>query len=75
MMAKTFDVSNLDYYSLKYLRSKTLGCKDKGIRKSEFVTKTQFLCKVNHEVQEEESCFQTISGSNKIFSNTWVLYT
>ena len=29
-------------HSLKYLRFTTLGCKDKGIRKSEFVTKTQF---------------------------------
>jgi len=28
---------------LKYLRSLTLKCKDIGIRKSEFVTKTQFL--------------------------------
>ena len=27
---------------LKYLRSLTLKCKDIGIRKSEFVTKTQF---------------------------------
>ena len=37
-------MSNLDvlYYgicSLKYLRSATLGCKDIGIRKSEFVGK------------------------------------
>jgi len=30
-------------HSLKYLRSPTLKCKDIGIRKSEFVTKTQFL--------------------------------
>ena len=30
-------------YSLEYLRSTTLGCKDKGIRKSEFVVQTQFL--------------------------------
>ena len=29
--------------SLKYLRATTLGCKDIGIRKSEFVAKTQFL--------------------------------
>ena len=29
--------------SSKYQRSMTLGCKDKGIRKSEFVAKTQFL--------------------------------
>ena len=32
--------------SLKYLKSTTLGCKDKGIIKSEFVAKTQFLCKL-----------------------------
>jgi len=31
--------------SLKYLRSPALKCKDIGIRKSEFVTKTQFLSK------------------------------
>ena len=32
--------------SLKYLRSSTLDCKDIGVRKSEFVTRTQFLCVV-----------------------------
>ena len=31
-------------HSLKYLRFTTLRCKDIGIRKSEFVAKTQFLC-------------------------------
>ena len=30
-------------HSLKYLRSPTIKCKDTGIRKSEFVSKTQFL--------------------------------
>jgi len=30
-------------HSLKYLRSTTLGCRDIRIRKSEFVSKTQFL--------------------------------
>ena len=30
--------------SLKYQRSTTSGCNDIGIRKSEFVTRTQFLC-------------------------------
>ena len=30
--------------SLKYLRSKTLSCKDIEIRKFEFVVKTEFLC-------------------------------
>ena len=42
-----FDILNLfdpTEFNLKYLRSTTLGCKDNGIRKSEFVTKTQFLC-------------------------------
>ena len=29
-------------HSLKYLRSTVLGCRDIGIRKSEFVSKTQF---------------------------------
>ena len=48
----TFDISNQDYliykwiHSLEYLRSTALGCKDIGIRKSEFVAKTkcQILC-------------------------------
>ena len=30
-------------YSLKYQRSTTSDCKDTGIRKSDFVAKTQFL--------------------------------
>ena len=30
-------------HSLKYLRSMALGCKDIGIRKFEFVAKTQIL--------------------------------
>ena len=32
-------------HSLKYQRSPTLNCKDIGIGKSEFVAKTQFLCR------------------------------
>ena len=48
LMVKTFDISNFDYfinkhYSMKYLRSTTLGYKDIEIRKSEFVTKTKLL--------------------------------
>ena len=31
-------------HSLKYLRSTTLDCNDKGIKKSEFMARTQFLC-------------------------------
>ena len=30
-------------HCLKYLNSRTLGCKDLGIRKSELVANTQFL--------------------------------
>ena len=33
-------------YSLKYLRSMTLGCTDIGNKKPEFVAKTQFLYKL-----------------------------
>ena len=48
LMVQTVDISNLDYFiyiinSLKYLRSTTLDYKDKEIRKSEFVAKTQLL--------------------------------
>ena len=35
---------------MKYLRSPTLGCKDIGIRKSEFVVKTQFLFRPSHQL-------------------------
>ena len=35
-------------HSLKYLRSPTLKCKEIGIRKSKFVTKTQFLLQKFH---------------------------
>ena len=31
---------------MKYLRTTTFGCRDIGIRKSEFVSKTHFLCKM-----------------------------
>jgi len=36
----------LIFHSLKYLRSATFGSKDKVIRKSEFVAKTQFLSEI-----------------------------
>ncbi len=36
-------VWSIRIHSLKYLRSAALGCKDIGIRKSEFVAKTHFL--------------------------------
>ena len=35
--------------NLKYQRFTPSGCKDIGIRKSEFVTKTQFLYQLNKE--------------------------
>ena len=38
-------------YSLKFLRSTTLGCKYIGIIKSEFVAKTQFLSNENSPLQ------------------------
>ena len=31
------------FWNLKYLRSRTLGCKNIEMRKSEFVAKTQFI--------------------------------
>ena len=45
-MLKTFDFSNLIFtiYSLKYHRSTTLGNKDTGILKYEFVA--IFVCKI-----------------------------
>ena len=44
MIFQTLIIWSTRVHSLKYLRSTTLGYKDMGIRKSEFVTKTQFLC-------------------------------
>ena len=51
-------------YSLKYLRSTTLGCKDIRIRKSEFVAKTQYISNIyalhmfqhNTEYKSAEMC-------------------
>ena len=48
-MLWAFDISNMNYltlyriHSLLYLRSLTFRCKNIGIRKARFVTKTQFL--------------------------------
>ena len=75
----TFDILNLNYlilsfihssfhpfiHRLKYLRYTTLGCNDKGIRKSEFVAKTQFLkvgkvCKLLN--LEKECTIQSAKG-------------
>ena len=39
---------------MKYLWFPTLGCKDIGITKSEFVAKTQFLSKKMGEGEEKE---------------------
>ena len=47
-------------HSLKYLRSTTLGCKYIGIRKSEFVAKTQFLFNIKNT-----SCKQITRMSRK----------
>ena len=45
LMVKTYDIlSSNRIHSLKYLRSTALDYKDIEIRKSKFVTKTQFLC-------------------------------
>ena len=60
-MVQTFDISNLDYliyqliHGLKYRRSTALGCKDIGIRKFEFVAKTQFLCESASPLLNETS--------------------
>ena len=38
LVVKTFDIWSKRFHSLKYLRSTTLGCKDKGIRKSDSIS-------------------------------------
>ena len=43
-------LSYLTEFNLKYLRSMILCCKDMGIRKSDFVTKTDSLCFVSASV-------------------------
>jgi len=43
LIFQTYIIRSNRSHSLKCQRSKTLGSQDKGIRKSEFVTKTQFL--------------------------------
>ena len=46
-----FDISNLDYFTkrIQSLKSTTLGCKDKGIKISEFVAK---IWKTYHFIQD-----------------------
>ena len=46
MIFKTKNIGSNIIYSLKYLRSTTLGLEDIGITISEFVAKTHFLQKV-----------------------------
>jgi len=49
LMVYILNISNSSRMnSLKYQRSTTFGCKDIEIRKSEFVVKTQFLCRIKH---------------------------
>jgi len=43
-------------HSLKYLRSTTLGCEDIRIRKSEFVTNTQFFVQKENELMHMIIC-------------------
>ena len=43
LICQTQIIWSIRIHSLKYLKSTTLGCKDIGIRKSEFVAKTQFI--------------------------------
>ena len=44
LIHQTFIIWSKEIHGLKYLRSPTVKWKDIGKRKSEFVTKTQFLC-------------------------------
>jgi len=46
LIYQTFIIWSKEIHSLKYLRSPTVKWKDIGKRKSEFVTKTQFLYRV-----------------------------
>ena len=70
-MAYTFDISNLilSIYSLKYQGSTTLGCKDIGIRKSEFVAKTQFLCwsRIAWELNNDKYHDTIVTQINSVF--------
>ena len=43
LIFQTYTIWSYRIYTLKDLNSKTCGCKDIGMRKSEFVAKTQFL--------------------------------
>jgi len=60
-------------HSLKYLRSTTMGCKDRGIWKSEFVSKTlQFLCPlsirgINENPTSMVEPLRGVDGSSQCF--------
>ena len=47
MKFQTSIIWSYNVHSLKYLRVTKMGCKDMRNRKSEFVTKTQFLCRIS----------------------------
>ena len=53
----------LNNLNLKYQRFTPSGCKDIGIRKSEFVTKTQFLFKICKSIKKTENGVDTVFNS------------
>ena len=67
--------------SMKYQRFTTLGSKDIGIRKSEFVAKTKFLC-LNfenpwmffYEIREQKSITNKFSKSTNFFHEICELF-
>ena len=78
-----FDLTEL-IHSFKYLRSATLGSKDKGIiTKSEFVAQTQFLIKLNWVFSHPKNLLQFFSCffscvfliTTKRFGSSWSIPT
>ena len=51
LIFQTLAILSIIIYSLKYQRSTTLGCKDIGILKIDFVTETHFLCNFLYKLE------------------------
>ena len=71
-MAWTFNIvwSNSIY---NYQKSKTLDCKDIGIRKSEFLSKTQLLCPPYSNMWNKKLIIETLLLAFTLNVHLWLL--
>ena len=75
LICQTIIIWSKMIHSLKYLRSPTIKCKDIGIRKSEFVTKTQFFSQWMISSRTLESWFLRNSTFGSLSGTEFLLET